>query len=169
MEENNIETSSETIKNNNTSKSSNSNTQAISNESKVVQTEIKEKQSNNNEENKVVQENTNNSEIKKQEEVSNKQEEVKVDENKQERVVTFKQNDTYIQKIKSYLTNHESEDMKQYGYNIQIDSSIVNMTSGFTYSELNMSGYTNKAGTIRIYARDYYLNGNYVETQCFVL
>lgn len=153
------------IKEENPSSTNNKNqtVQAKSNNTKVVKTE----QVSNNETTIKTQENT---ETKGQETVAvNKQEEPKQEENKTERVVTFKQNDAYIQKIRNYLTTHESEDMKQYGYTIKIDSSIVGQTTGFTYSELNMSGCTNTAGTIRIYARDYYLNGNYVETQCFVL
>lgn len=138
------------------------------NNKNATKTEVKEKTSNN----KVKQKNQENPKVTESTiqdpGISNKKEE-KQEEKKAERIVTFKRNDTYIQKIENYLTIHESEDMKKYGYTIQKDEKIVNQTTGFTYSDINMSGYTNKAGTIRIYARDYFLNGNYVETQCFVL
>ena len=49
------------------------------------------------------------------------------------------------------------------------DASIVELTTGFTYSEMNLSADLNRTGTIRVYARDYYLNGQYMYTQCYVL
>ncbi len=134
-----------------------------------TKTELKEQTSDNKIEQKGQEKSKVTETVTQDNGITNEKEEQKQEEKKAERVVTFKRNDKYIQKIHNYFTNHESDDMKQYGYKIVIDSSIINQTSGFTYSELNMSGYTNKAGTIRIYARDYFLNGNYVETQCFVL
>ena len=96
-------------------------------------------------------------------------EQPKVEETKpQEMVKEFKINNTYIQKMKNYIKNNETEDMKEYGYTIVVDSSIVNQTTGFTYSDFNMNSRMGFVGEIRIYAQDYFVNGEYVETRCYV-
>ena len=82
----------------------------------------------------------------------------------------YKTNDTMINTIRNVINSNQSEDMKLYGYNIVVDNSIVELTNQFTYTEqrlLNKIKY--KYGTIRIYARDYYCNGQYVTTQCFII
>ena len=82
----------------------------------------------------------------------------------------YKQNDAMINTIKSVIDCNKSDDMIQYGYEIVIDSSIVDLTSQFTYSEKRViSKIKYKFGTIRIYARDYYNNGEYVCTQCYII
>ena len=71
---------------------------------------------------------------------------------------------------KNVINNNQSEDMKNYGYKIVVDSSIVDITSQFTYTEQRViDKITWKFGTIRIYARDYYCNGQYVWTECFII
>ena len=75
-----------------------------------------------------------------------------------------------INTIKNVINNNQSEDMKNYGYNIVVDSSIVDITSQFTYTQQRViDKITWKFGTIRIYARDYYCNGQYVWTECFII
>lgn len=85
-------------------------------------------------------------------------------------VVEYKENTAMISNIKNTINNNVSEDMQTYGYNIVVDSSIVNLTNQFTFSEKRVADkIKSKFGTIRIYARDYYLNGSYVWTECYVI
>ena len=85
-------------------------------------------------------------------------------------VETFKVNNTIIEKMKSIINSNQSETMKKFGYNIVVDSSIVNSTTGFTYTDARVkSSIANSFGTIRIYARDYYVNGELRWTEGFIL
>lgn len=87
-----------------------------------------------------------------------------------EDVVEYKENTVMINNIKNAVNNNVSNDMQTYGYNIVVDSSIVNLTNQFTFSEKRVADkIKSKFGTIRIYARDYYLNGSYVWTECYVI
>ena len=82
----------------------------------------------------------------------------------------YKTNDTMINTIRNVINSNQSEDMKLYGYNIVVDNSIVELTNQFTYTEQRLLNKIKfKYGTIRIYARDYYCNGQYVTTQCFII
>lgn len=110
-------------------------------------------------------------ETKKEETPIVKQEEIKKEEIKQE-VITeeYKINNQMINNLKEVIKNNETEDMKNYGYEIIVDSSIVELTNQFTYTEYRVKNkLTYKYGTIRIYARDYYYNGSYITTQCFII
>lgn len=82
----------------------------------------------------------------------------------------YKTNDTMINTIRNVINSNQSEDMKLYGYNIVVDSSIVDVTSQFTYTEQRVIDKIKyKFGTIRIYARDYYNNGQYICTQYYII
>ena len=82
----------------------------------------------------------------------------------------YKTNDTMINTIRNVINSNQSEDMKLYGYNIVVDSSIIDVTSQFTYTEQRVIDKIKyKFGTIRIYARDYYNNGQYICTQCYII
>lgn len=82
----------------------------------------------------------------------------------------YKTNDTMINTIRNVINSNQSEDMKLYGYNIVVDSSIVDVTSQFTYTEQRVIDKIKyKFETIRIYARDYYNNGQYICTQCYII
>lgn len=82
----------------------------------------------------------------------------------------YVKNDAMINKIKNVIQNNESDFMKQYGYNIVVDRSIKAQTNQFTYTENRVKSYiTYKFGTIRIYAEDYYVNGNLIMTECYIL
>ena len=110
-------------------------------------------------------------ETKKEETPIAKQEEIKKEEIKQD-VITeeYKINNQMINELKEVIKNNETEDMKKYGYEIVVDSSIVELTNQFTYTEYRVKNkLTYKYGTIRIYARDYYYNGSYITTQCFII
>lgn len=93
----------------------------------------------------------------------------KQEEQKQD-VHTYKYNSAIVEKIRQDIMNNESEYMKQYGYNIVVDESIVTQTNQFTYTGNRVKDMiVYKFGTIRIYARDYYLNGNYMYTECYII
>lgn len=82
----------------------------------------------------------------------------------------YVRNDEMINKINGVMQNNESDFMKQYGYNIVVDSSIKEQTNQFTYTESRVINYLKyKFGTIRIYAEDYYKNGNLIMTMCYIL
>lgn len=129
-------------------------------------TEIKEE---NKVEQQVVETKKEEKPIVKQEEV--KKEEIKQEETKQEvKAEEYKVNNQMINRIKEIIKNNETEDMKMYGYNIVVDSSIPDITNEFTFSEQRViNKLILKFGTIKIYARDYYNNGVYISTQCFII
>lgn len=78
-------------------------------------------------------------------------------------------NDTMINKIKSVIENNPSEYMKTYGYNIVVDSSIKANANQFTFTETRVKAYIEYCfGTIRIYAEDYYKNGQLIMTECYL-
>lgn len=96
-------------------------------------------------------------------------EEIK-EEPKTENVHTYKYNSTITEQIKQDILNNESDYMKQYGYTIVIDESIVTLTNQFTYTNTRVKDkIIKKFGTIRIYARDYYYNGEYMFTECYII
>lgn len=108
-------------------------------------------------------------ESKKEESKVEKQEETKVEQEKKN-IEEYKINQEMINRIKTIIKNNETEDMKTYGYEIVVDSSIPELTNEFTFTEkrvINKIAWS--CGIIKIYARDYYYNGNLVSTQCFIL
>ena len=108
-------------------------------------------------------------EPKKEESKVEKQEETKVEQEKKN-IEEYKINQEMINRIKTIIKNNETEDMKTYGYEIVVDSSIPELTNEFTFTEKRViNKITWSCGSIKIYARDYYYNGNLVSTQCFIL
>lgn len=115
--------------------------------------------------------NENNQQKIEEKETQNIQAQIEQEETMQEVVqpkIEVKRNDEYIQKIKNYISTHETERMKKYGYTFVVDANVVKLTNPFTYSEYNMATCLDLTGEIIIYAQDYYYNGQFVETQCFV-
>ena len=73
------------------------------------------------------------------------------------------------QKMIDMINNNQNENMKKYGFNVVVDSSVKNMTNTFTYTDERMlSKIRIKCGTIYVYAEDYYLNGEYFCTDCYI-
>ncbi len=121
--------------------------------------------------------------IKEQETIEKKKEEKVVETKKEETTIVkqeeikqevlaeeYKVNNQMISKIKEIIKNNETDDMKMYGYDVVVDNTIPNITNEFTFSEQRViNKLTLKFGTIRIYARDYYNNGVYISTQCFII
>lgn len=88
----------------------------------------------------------------------------------QEITEEYKTNDQMINQIKTIIENNETDDMKTYGYEIVVDSTIPELTNEFTFTQQRViNKITWKCGIIRIYARDYYFNGNHISTQCFII
>ena len=95
---------------------------------------------------------------------------IEVKEELKQDVEEYKINNQMINKLKEIIKNNETEDMKNYGYEIVVDSSIVELTNQFTLTEQRVINKIRlKYGTIRIYSQDYYFNGEYITTQCFII
>lgn len=154
------ETSNEIKKDNSNIKASK---QPKSNNSNQISENVNEKKNETNKEvkteNKVIQKD----ETKQQQTSDTKKEEnVKKEE--------YKRNNQMIEKMKNIIQKNETEDMKKYGYEIVVDSSIKEMTNQFTYTEDRVKQkITWKFGTIKIYAEDYYCNGQYIMTECYII
>lgn len=98
-----------------------------------------------------------------------KKEEVKQNSNKSVQKEEYKINNNMINKMKQTIDKNKTEDMVEFGYNIIVDSSIVTKTNYFTYTDKRLiSKLTYRFGTIRIYARDLYVNSEYAHTECFI-
>lgn len=81
----------------------------------------------------------------------------------------FVRNDTMINKIKSIINNNQSDNMKTHGYTIQVDPSIKTKTNQFTFTESRVINFIKYSfGTIRVYAEDYYNNGQFIMTECYI-
>ena len=139
----------------------------------------------NNQKN-IVQENNNqvvdevNTDIVKHDEIENnnidptiskeiQQENIIVKENKAP-IEEYKINEKKIAEIRNIINSNPSEDMKLYGYEIVVDSSITEVTTQFTFTEKRVKDKIAwKFGTIRIYAQDYCRNGQYITTECYLI
>lgn len=91
------------------------------------------------------------------------------DEVKKETGEKYIINNEMISKLRNTINKNKTEDMVQYGYNIIVDNSIIKTTNYFTFSEKRViSKLKYIFGTIKIYAQDYYVDGKYITTQCFI-
>lgn len=112
--------------------------------------------------------NTANVNVNKVQNTEKQNESNKQTENKKE--TKYVRNDSMIQKIKATIENNVTEDMKKYGYEIVVDSSIKGLTNQFTFTESRVKNNIKYSfGTIRIYAEDYYSNGQLIMTECYIL
>lgn len=154
------ETSNEIKKDNSNIKASK---QPKSNNSNQISENVNEKK---NEPNKEVK--TENKVIQKDETKQQQTRDTKKEENVKKE--EYKRNNRMIEKMKNIIQKNETEDMKKYGYEIVVDSSIKEMTNQFTYTEDRVKQkITWKFGTIKIYAEDYYCNGQYIMTECYII
>lgn len=137
--------------------------QPKSNNSNQISENVNEKK---NEPNKEVK--TENKVIQKDETKQQQTSDAKKEENVKKE--EYKRNNQMIEKMKNIIQKNETEDMKKYGYEIVVDSSIKEMTNQFTYTEDRVKQkITWKFGTIKIYAEDYYCNGQYIMTECYII
>ena len=122
------------------------------------------------EENKATTKKEEKTETREGEKDETQHEKTKNQEIQKEKEEKYIRNDTMIEKIKTVIQNNESDFMKKYGYNIVVDSSIKNLTNQFTYTEKRVkSMLVNKFGTIRIYVEDYYVDGQLIMTECYLM
>ena len=163
------------IKSNETIKEETTQEQTITKQEQIEQKQTVSQVVENKQEEQTQQEEIKKEDVKVEEQVKEeKQEETKVEQEKeqQEQIITeeYKINEKMIDRIKTIIENNETEDMKTYGYEIVPDSTIPELTNEFTFTEQRViNKITWKSGIIRIYARDYYFNGNYISTQCFII
>ncbi len=81
----------------------------------------------------------------------------------------YRYNDSMTQTIVSIINNNPSQYMMQDGFSVVVDSSITSLTNQFTFSEQRViNKISMKAGTIKVYAQDYYLNGEFLFTECYI-
>jgi len=81
----------------------------------------------------------------------------------------FVKNDTMIEKIIDVIDNNKSENMKKYGYSIKVDPSIRTKTDQFTFTKFRVLNLIKHSfGTISVYAEDYYNNGQFIMTECYI-
>lgn len=81
----------------------------------------------------------------------------------------YVKNDAMINRIKQVIQSNESEYMKTYGYSVVVDSSIKQQANQFTFTENRVKSYiAYRFGTIKIYAEDYYKNGQLIMTECYI-
>ena len=136
-------------------------------------TTIKQPIAEVNQKNMEIKKDNNNTSQIKDESIQVQTEKIEQEVVKEEKPITieeYKTNDTMVNTIKNVINSNQSEDMKLYGYNIIIDSSIVEDTSQFTYTKQRVIDKIKyKFGTIKIYARDYYNNGQFICTQCYII
>lgn len=83
---------------------------------------------------------------------------------------TYVYNAQMTQQLVDIINNNPSQFMQQHGYTVNVDSSITSLTNQFTFFENRViEKIQNKFGTIRVYAQDYYLNGEYLFTECYII
>ena len=114
-------------------------------------------------------------EIKTQDKTESKEEKsnniVKSNTNAQlkEKEEKYIRNDVMINKIKSVINSNSSEYMQKNGYEIVVDSSIKEHCNQFTFTEARVKSYiAYRFGKIKIYAEDYYKNGQLIMTECYI-
>lgn len=147
------------------SKNTNTNNNTNKSNSTSVQTTIEtntKKEENNNVQTVVQNNNTSsNTETQKVPEVP---------ETPKTNTVTYKYNENMTNKMISVIKANESDYMKEYGYTVVVDESIITLTNQFTYSDQRVKDkLTYKFGQIRVYARDYFVNGEYKWTECYII
>lgn len=170
----NVETNSNKVEQQKPVSNSNKPTETKTQNNAIKESIKEEPKVNVNENNNTQNINTNNKTKEEKQNVVQQPQEKQEEKNEikqevvQQPVREVRRNDEMIQKIKNYISTHETERMKKYGYSFVVDPEFVKITHPFTYSEFNMNSCLNRTGEYRIYAQDYYYNGKYVETQCFV-
>lgn len=81
----------------------------------------------------------------------------------------YKYNDSMTQTMINIINSNPSQYMQMDGFNVVIDSSITALTNQFTFTEERVKNkIANKAGTIKVYAQDYYCNGELLFTECYI-
>lgn len=86
-----------------------------------------------------------------------------------EKTEEYRYNAEMTQKMIDMINNNQNENMIEYGYEVVVDSSAKEKTNPFTYTDERMLiKIQRRCGTIHVYAEDYYLNGNFFGTDCYI-
>lgn len=142
-----------------TKKQNSNNDQDKSENVKVNNTKTEKSVNQNNTQNREQQTKTEKQDIQKQNDITIPKVQKK-----------YVKNDKMIEKIRNVIENNVTENMKKYGYKIVVDSSIKELTNQFTFTENRVKNNIKYSfGTIKIYAEDYYSNGQLIMTQCYIL
>lgn len=82
----------------------------------------------------------------------------------------YRYNDAMTQQMISIINSNPSQFMISDGYSVVVDGSIVTLTNQFTFTEERVKNkILYKAGTIKVYAQDYYVGGQYLFTECYIM
>ena len=82
----------------------------------------------------------------------------------------YRYNEAMTQQIISIINSNPSQFMLTDGYTVVVDSSIISLTNQFTFTEERVKNkILYKAGTIKVYAQDYYVGGQYLFTECYIM
>ena len=82
----------------------------------------------------------------------------------------YRYNEAMTQQIISIINSNPSQFMLTDGYTVVVDSSIIPLTNQFTFTEERVKNkILYKAGTIKVYAQDYYVGGQYLFTECYIM
>lgn len=142
-----------------TKKQNSNNDQDKSENVKVNNTKTEKSVNQNNTQNREQQTKTEKQDIQKQNDITIPKVQKK-----------YVKNDKMIEKIRNVIENNVTEDMKKYGYKIVVDSSIKELTNQFTFTENRVKNNIKYSfDIIKIYAEDYYSNGQLIMTQCYIL
>jgi len=92
-----------------------------------------------------------------------------IEETQIEKTEEYRYNAEMTQRMIDMINNNPNENMLEYGYEIVVDSSAKENSNPFTYTdERLLIKIQRRCGTIHVYAEDYYLNGNYFGTDCYI-
>lgn len=82
----------------------------------------------------------------------------------------YRYNDAMTQQMINIINSNPSQFMISDGYSVVVDGSIVTLTNQFTFTEERVKNkILYKAGTIKVYAQDYYVGGQYLFTECYIM
>ncbi|MBR3614734.1 MAG: hypothetical protein IKL55_06110 [Clostridia bacterium] len=82
----------------------------------------------------------------------------------------YRYNEAMTQQIINIINSNPSQFMISDGYTVVVDSSIIPLTNQFTFTEERVKNkILYKAGTIKVYAQDYYVGGQYLFTECYIM
>lgn len=82
----------------------------------------------------------------------------------------YRYNEAMTQQMINIINSNPSQYMISDGYTVVVDSSIIPLTNQFTFTEERVKNkILYKAGTIKVYAQDYYVGGQYLFTECYIM
>lgn len=93
----------------------------------------------------------------------------KQEETKHVKKEEFKPNMKMANQMVEIIKANPGQFMKDYGYEVVIDKSIIEKTNQFTFTKQRIiDKISQKAGTIKVYSQDYYVDGKLVWIECYL-